>query len=134
VSVSDILNAHRYIHNSLEPVLAPFMQTLPKGSLQLDNARPQTANIGRTYLQQAQLQMLPWPAPSPDLSLIEHLWDMIGRRLRLLPRAPNNVDVLRYQLDVIWNEIPKENIDHLIESMPRRVNACIAVHRDVTHY
>jgi hypothetical protein len=104
---------------------------LPNGIFQQDNARPHTANITRTYLQQAQLQMLPWPARSPDLSPIEHLWDMMGQRLRLLPRAPHNLDELRHQLQVKWNDIPQEN---LIESMPRRVNACIAVNGDVTHY
>ncbi|RZC34051.1 hypothetical protein BDFB_013473 [Asbolus verrucosus] len=31
------LNAHRYVHNVLESVLLPFMQTLPNGVFQQDN-------------------------------------------------------------------------------------------------
>ncbi|GFT78085.1 hypothetical protein TNCV_2820801 [Trichonephila clavipes] len=38
----------------------------------------------------AACQTLPWPASSPDLSPIEHVWDMIRRRLHL----PRNVDDL----------------------------------------
>jgi hypothetical protein len=66
VFVPGILNTHRCIHNVLEPVLVPFIQTLPNGIFQQDNARPQTTNLTRTYLQQAQLQMFPWPARSSD--------------------------------------------------------------------
>lgn len=134
VFIPGTLNAHRYINNVLEPVAVPFMQTLPNGIFQQDNARPHMANITRRFLEEAELQILPWPARSPDLSPIEHVWDMIGRRLRNLPRPPDNLDDLRHQVQVAWDEIPQQDIDHLLESMPRRVNACITVQSDVTHY
>ncbi|GFY25014.1 transposable element Tcb1 transposase [Trichonephila clavipes] len=51
-------------------------------------------------------QTLPWPARSPDLCPIEHVWDMKGRRLRL----PGNVDVLSQILKQMWQEIPQETI------------------------
>ncbi|GFV02833.1 uncharacterized protein TNCV_2304661 [Trichonephila clavipes] len=35
-------------------------------------------------------QTLPWPNISPDFSSIEHVWDILGRRLHL----PGNGDVL----------------------------------------
>ncbi|RZC40361.1 DDE 3 domain containing protein [Asbolus verrucosus] len=54
---------------------------------------------------QTQLQMLPWPTRSPDLPPIEHVWDMIGRRLRVLPRSPDNLHDLRHHLEVTWTEI-----------------------------
>ncbi|GFT25643.1 uncharacterized protein TNCV_1965531 [Trichonephila clavipes] len=27
------------------------------------------------------IQLLPWPAYSPDMSLIEHVWDLVAQRL-----------------------------------------------------
>ncbi|GFY04335.1 transposable element Tcb1 transposase [Trichonephila clavipes] len=42
-------------------------------------------------------QTLPWPARSPDLSPIQHLCDMMGRRLHL----PENVDDLAQQLEQV---------------------------------
>ncbi|GFS65977.1 transposable element Tcb1 transposase [Trichonephila clavipes] len=51
-------------------------------------------------------QALLWPARSPDLSVIEHVWNMMGRRLHL----PGNADDLARQLEQIWQEIPQEII------------------------
>ncbi|GFU57727.1 uncharacterized protein TNCV_3638781 [Trichonephila clavipes] len=42
-------------------------------------------------------QTLPWSAKSPDLSPMEHVWDMMKRRLHL----PENVDDLARQLEQI---------------------------------
>ena len=33
--------------------------------------------------------MLPWPSCSPDINPIEHVWDVIGRKVRA--RGPRNV-------------------------------------------
>ncbi|GFW84017.1 transposable element Tcb1 transposase [Trichonephila clavipes] len=68
-------------------------------------------------------QTLPWPVRSPDISSIEHTWDMKGRRLRL----PGNIDHLALQLEQIWQELPQETIRVPYYSMPRRVTACIQV-------
>jgi hypothetical protein len=39
---------------------------------QQDNARPQIAQISKTLLQQAEVEILPWPARSSNLNSIEH--------------------------------------------------------------
>ncbi|GFY06618.1 transposable element Tc1 transposase [Trichonephila clavipes] len=57
----------------------------------------------------------------PDPSPIEHVWDMMRRRLYL----PENVDDLARQLEQIWQEIPQGTIRVLYHSMSRRVEACI---------
>ncbi|GFX61079.1 HTH_Tnp_Tc3_2 domain-containing protein [Trichonephila clavipes] len=65
-----------------------------------------------------------------DLSLIEHVWDMMGRRLYLLW----NIDDLARQLEQIWQEIPQVTIGVLYHSMPRHVTACIQARGGLTPY
>ncbi|CAH1996093.1 unnamed protein product [Acanthoscelides obtectus] len=111
------MNAQRYIHEVLEPHLLPHLDTLADPTFQQDD-----------------VTLLPWPPRSPDLSPIEHVWDMMGRRLLNLQRPPQTLEALREELVVAWNEIPQEDIDHLIRRMPRRVGDCIAHPGASTHY
>ncbi|GFV45293.1 transposable element Tc1 transposase [Trichonephila clavipes] len=57
----------------------------------------------------------------PDLSPIEHVWNMIGRRLHL----SRNVYNMARQLEQIRHEIMQETISVLYHFMPRCVAACI---------
>jgi transposase len=41
-----------------------------------DNTRP------HAYLQSKPVTSVPWAAMSSDLNPIEHIWDMLGRRIR----------------------------------------------------
>jgi transposase len=43
---------------------------------------------------------IPWPARSPDLSPIEHVWDMIGRRVEDFPTPVGTLAVLRIQFEL----------------------------------
>ncbi|GBN61048.1 hypothetical protein AVEN_131412-1 [Araneus ventricosus] len=45
-----------------------------------DNTRPHTVVVTQHALHS--VYMLPWPARSPDLSPIDHVWDIIGRQLQ----------------------------------------------------
>ncbi|UYV68882.1 hypothetical protein LAZ67_6001450 [Cordylochernes scorpioides] len=97
---------------------------VPNALYQQDNARPHTNRISQQALQD--VQMLPWPPYSPDLSPIEHVWDIIGRRLHALPQ-PRSEDELWQMVEREWRAIPEDAIRTLIDSLPRRVAACIAV-------
>ncbi|UYV70423.1 hypothetical protein LAZ67_7002950 [Cordylochernes scorpioides] len=85
------MTAQRYVDDVLRPVTLPYLQGVPNALYQQDNARPHTARISQQALQD--VQMLPWPPYSPDLSPIEHVWDIIGRRLHALPQ-PRSEDEL----------------------------------------
>ncbi|GFU94623.1 transposable element Tcb2 transposase [Trichonephila clavipes] len=63
----------RYVHDILQPHVLPLIQRLPEAIFDQDNARPHTARVSQVCLRT--VTSLPWPARSPDLSLIEHTWD-----------------------------------------------------------
>ena len=56
------------------------------------------------------------------------------RRLRNLPHPPKTLEELLQQIQNAWNEIPQQAIDHLILSMPRRIQSCIRARGILTHY
>ncbi|GBM75879.1 Transposable element Tcb2 transposase [Araneus ventricosus] len=61
----------------IQPVVLPFMNSIQGGVFQDDNSRPHIAVAPQNALQS--VDMLPWPARSPDISPIEHVWTYIGR-------------------------------------------------------
>ncbi|CAH1964393.1 unnamed protein product [Acanthoscelides obtectus] len=116
------------------PHLLPYLDTLADPTFQQDNARPHVARVTIDFFQHNDVTLLPWPPRSPDLFPIEHVWDMMGRRLLNLQRPPQTLEALREELVVAWNKIPQEDIYHLIRSMPRRVGECVAHQGASTHY
>ncbi|GFT15907.1 transposable element Tcb2 transposase [Trichonephila clavipes] len=66
------------------------------------------------------IQRMEWTACSPDLNPIEHVWDMLGRRIAARPRSPATVRDLEIALLEEWNSIPQSLIDNLIASMANR--------------
>ncbi|GFV50882.1 transposable element Tc3 transposase [Trichonephila clavipes] len=81
-----------------------------------DNARPHRAE---------DFTRMDWPEYSPDLNPIEHVWDMLGRRLAARQPPPTCLPELRRTLFDAWCNIPKYQIDNLILSMPWRCKAFI---------
>ena len=71
------------------------------------------ARICNQFLAQNNINVLPWPALSPDLSPIEHLWDELDKRVRRHPQQPESVDQLRTALLEEWNNIPQARIQRL---------------------
>ena len=126
VVINGNITARRYIDDVLDPVMVPFLNTNPDITVfQQDNARPHTARITREYMQQENVEVLPWSAYSPDLSPIEHLWDQLGRRLANRHPKPGNKQQLVAALQEEWANIPQDSIRRLIRSMRRRCTSCV---------
>jgi hypothetical protein len=53
------------------------------------------ARIVQYFLQQEAVQTIPWPAMSPDMNPIEHIWDFIGRKFNQRNPKCQNIDELR---------------------------------------
>ncbi|GFW54011.1 retrovirus-related Pol polyprotein from transposon 297 [Trichonephila clavipes] len=85
-----------------------------------DKARPHRANIIDEGLQSEDITRMDWPSYSPDLNPIEHVLDMLGRRIAARePPLTCLPELWRALLDE-WCNIPLDQIDNLILSMPKR--------------
>ncbi|GFY18671.1 DDE_3 domain-containing protein [Trichonephila clavipes] len=73
------LTGQRYVDEILRPHVGPFLNGLPGAIFQQDNARMHTARFTQDFLRH--FQTLPWPARSPDLSPVEHVWDQLKRQM-----------------------------------------------------
>ena len=77
VVVPGILTRQRYIDKILRPHVVPFLHPMGNnGIFQDDNARPHRARIVDGLLQAKNVRRLEWPAISPDLRCIGHMWDV----------------------------------------------------------
>ncbi|GFV57081.1 transposable element Tcb2 transposase [Trichonephila clavipes] len=101
-------------------VSGSFLNGLPGAIFQQDNARPHTARVAQDFLRH--FQTLPWPARSPDLSPVEHVWDQLKRQMP----SCHSVHDLELAVQDLWAHLPQDNIKCLINSMPDCVAACIA--------
>ena len=124
VIVNGNLNAQRYCDQIISPVVLPFTQRHPGFLFQQDNAHPHTTRITTDLFQRNNVQMLDWPARSPDLSPTEHVGDMLGRRVREYHQDINNVYDLEHALNQDWKNVTVLDINQLTNSMRRR---CIIV-------
>jgi len=99
-----------------------------------DNARPHRAQLVEDLLASERIQRLSWPPLSPDMNPIEHIWEELGRRINNQRRSYSTLQELQQSLQQHWDTIPQQRIRHLIDGMPRRVQAVLKSHGEYTPY
>ncbi|GFW45365.1 DDE_3 domain-containing protein [Trichonephila clavipes] len=128
VVLQGTLTARRYVDDILTPIVLSMLSSHPGAIYQQNNARPHTARLSQQCLQG--YDVLLWPTRSPDLSPIENVWDALGRQLQ----PSRDTGELTAQMQRLWQDLPQGVISDLIESMPRRISACIAARGGFTTY
>ncbi|GFW28949.1 transposable element Tc1 transposase [Trichonephila clavipes] len=102
---------------------APVIMGLATAIFQQDNARPHVARIVQMFFVNHQIELLLWPARSPDLSPIENMWSIVAQRLTQITPPPTTPDQLWQRVEAAWSAVPQKHIQSHFESMPRRVAA-----------
>lgn len=90
---------------------------------QQDNDSKHTSKLAKKWFEDHDINVLIWPAHSPDMNPIEHLWVHVKNELKKFEHPPSGVLELWERVGKLWNSIPAEVCQNLIESMPRRVEA-----------
>lgn len=136
VIVDNRLTAVRYIEEILQEHVVPYSGFIGHDQFILmhDNARPHVANCVEEYLEEVGIQKLQWPARSPDLNPIEHIWDMLKRKIKSASNAPQTLNELRSAAVAAWNSIPQVDVRNIIQSMPDRMQAVIRARGGNTRY
>lgn len=90
---------------------------------QQDLAPAHSAKSTTAWFADHHIDVLSWPANSPDLNPIENLWGIVKRKMANL--RPSNKAELKTAIETTWATITPAQCHKLISSMPRRVQAVI---------
>ena len=122
------------LEDELMKTLEYYNQEVNVILFQYDNDSKHTCKRVKKWIENQELEILDWPAQSPDLNPIEHLWFHLKTKFREYEEAAGRVEKLWRRAEIEWEKFPKEKCQKLIESMSRRVAAVLRAKRRYTKY
>ncbi|GBM62805.1 hypothetical protein AVEN_19795-1 [Araneus ventricosus] len=97
-------------------------------------ARPHRARLVRSYLGSETIPQMAWSARSPDQNPIEHVWDMLVRRIAGSSVSSGTLHELQQALLQEWALLPQQAINDTIASTLHRCQAYISARGYHTRY
>ena len=118
-------NQHKY-RKIIDEFLPPFMMKNHGENkdfvLQEDNCGPHRAKSIAKYLREKAVERMKWPTQSPDLSIIENVWDHLKQILRKRAKRPTTSAQHFSIIQSDWDSLPDFCFATLLYSMPTRVS------------
>lgn len=137
VYVEGKMDAEQYcsiLDDGLLGTLEKFQLEVEDIIFQQDNDPKHTSKLATKWFQDQNITLLSWPAQSPDLNPIEHLWGILKRKIYDYEFPAEGVDEIWQRAAEAWSRITPEEVQNLISSMPRRIAAVIRAKGGHTKY
>jgi hypothetical protein len=131
------MDAKQYIQileGGLEESIEKLGMEAEEVIFQQDNDPKHTSKLAKEWFKNQDFELLDWPAQSPDLNPIEHLWHLLKKKVLSYENPPKGVWELWKRTAEQWDSITLEVCQRLIESMPRRLQAVIEAKGGHTKY
>lgn len=107
----------------LETHLLPFLQqNAGQGWVfQQDNAPPHASRSTKGFLRRNSVEVLDWPACSPDMNPMENIWGHLVRKIYEHNQTYSSLQGLRSAILRAWDELPLQTLRNHAASMPARL-------------
>lgn len=103
-------------------------------TFQQDNASIHTAKIIKSWFRDENMQVLDWPALSPDLNIIENAWGWLARKVFEGGKQYDNANDLIRAIHHNWNAMPMSIVKNLYKSIPKRLLEVVKLGGKSTSY
>ena len=100
--------------------------------LQEDNDPKHTCQLATQWKAEDQVQVLPWPACSPDQNPIVNVWSIM--EMKISQKTIRTVGGLRRAIKEAWKSLPTELAVKLVDSTKSRVECLIEAKGDYIFY
>ncbi|GBM04330.1 hypothetical protein AVEN_146202-1 [Araneus ventricosus] len=106
------------------------------GQFQQDNATLHASRVATKWLQEhcSDFRHFHWPPKSPEMNIIEDIWDALLRAAEKRSPLPCTPMDLLTALQDSWCEFPPGYLQTPVESMPRHFASLLRAHGGPTRY
>nr|CAH7737754.1 unnamed protein product [Callosobruchus chinensis] len=124
--IPETMTGAYYLQNIINAIVQPLRNEIGDQFIFMDdNARPHRTRAVQQALENGDIAKLEWPAMSPDINPIEHVWNYVSRAIFNRNNPPRITQELIVAATEEWDNIPQEVINNLIIGMHRRVDELI---------
>lgn len=129
------MNSAEYI-GVLEASLIPFINenSTKNFIFQQDNASVHKSRETAAWMTNNNINVLEWPACSPDINPIENLWSYLVRVVYAENKQYSTIDELKIAIIKAWSQISNKLRLNLVSSLENRIFELIQKNGDYTHY
>lgn len=92
---------------------------------QQDGAPCHTAKGSMQWMKEMGMEVLPWPAQSPDVNPIENIWSILKTRISKRRHHSTTIPALKAALADEWEKLTIEDIRPVVGSMRERISLLV---------